>query len=147
MNLNARSRVRSENGFTLVEMLLVLVILATLAGVVVPRFVDRAEQGRRTAAKTQIAHFGVSLDCFEVDVGNYPQGGDGLQDLVVQPRDATGWKGPYVKEIPLDPWGHTYLYECPSKHGAKAYDLSSVGRDGRAGTDDDITNWQMSQQR
>ena len=77
-----------------------------------------------------------------MDNGYYPKGKDGLRDLLQQPREATSWKGPYLKsEIPLDPWGNAYNYECPGKNNQNGYDLSSAGPDGRAGNEDDITSW------
>ncbi|MDX9754405.1 MAG: type II secretion system major pseudopilin GspG [bacterium] len=134
----------SEKGFTLVELLLVLVILATLAAIVVPKFAGRSEQAKVTAAQTQISNFSVALDAFEVDNGFYPKGRDGLGDLVDEPNDAKSWHGPYLKEIPLDPWGNEYVYENPGKHNQNGYDLLSMGPDGRTGGDDDITNWSTS---
>lgn len=133
----------SRAGFTLVELLLVLVILGTLAAIVLPKFAGRTEQARITAARTQLATFATALDAFEVDNGYYPKGSDGLKDLILQPRDAPNWKGPYLRatEIPLDPWGNPYVYECPGRHNPNGYDLMSMGPDGRAGTEDDITNW------
>lgn len=132
----------ARSGFTLVELLLVLVILGTLAAIVVPKFSGRTEQARVTAATTQISNFGVALDSFEVDMGYYPKGKSGLQDLVTQPREGANWKGPYIKgEIPKDPWGNEYIYECPGKHNDQSYDMMSMGFDGRVGGDDDITNW------
>ena len=132
-------------GFTLIELLLVLVILGVLAAIVVPKFSGRTEQARRTAAVSQISTFGTALDAYEVDMGSYPQGRSGLTALLQQPREGTGWRGPYMqKEIPLDPWGNAYIYECPGKQNPSGYDLSSMGPDGRAGTDDDITNWQAA---
>ena len=129
----------AARAFTLIELLLVLVILGILAAIVVPKFSGRTEQARNTAAISQIATFGTALDAFEVDNGYYPKGKSGLNDLVVQPRDATNWRGPYMKDkIPNDPWGFPYVYECPGKRNASAYDLFSVGPDGRAGTEDDI---------
>ncbi|HEQ60406.1 MAG TPA: type II secretion system protein GspG [Firmicutes bacterium] len=135
------SRYSRRGGFTMVELLLVLVILAVLAAIVVPKFTGRSEQARITAAQTQIAAFETCLDAFEIDNGYYPRGTDGLQDLVRQPADAKNWRGPYMKEIPLDPWGNAYLYEYPGKYNEGGYDLMSLGPDGRAGGDDDITNW------
>ena len=135
----------ATRGFTLIELLLVLVILGVLAAIVVPKFSGRTEQARETAAKSQISSFGTALDAFEVDTGSYPKGKNGLQDLISQPREANGWKGPYLKNVtesPLDPWGNAYIYECPGKHNPTGYDLMSMGPDGRANTDDDITNWQ-----
>ena len=133
---------RAQQGFTLVEMLLVLVILATLAAIVYPKVMGRSEQARVTAAQTQIANFKTALDSFEVDNGYYPKGKNGLNDLITQPRDAVSWHGPYLESIPKDPWGNEYLYEQPGKHNPNSYDIMSVGPDGRANTEDDIGNWQ-----
>ena len=133
---------RRRQAFTLVELLLVLVILGILAALVLPRFSGRSEQARVTAAHTQIATFRTALNAFEVDNGFYPKGKSGLQDLVQQPRDSTGWRGPYLDGgIPKDPWGRDYIYESPGKHNT-SYDIMSMGADGRVGGDDDITNWQ-----
>jgi general secretion pathway protein G len=134
-------RQRLRKGFTLVEMLLVLVILGTLAAIVIPKFAGRTEQARVTAAGTQISHFKTVLDAFEIDNGYYPKGSDGLKQLVEEPGDAKSWRGPYMEEIPSDPWGNPYTYECPGKHNTKGYDVLSMGPDGRVGGDDDIKNW------
>lgn len=136
-----QKRLAKRSGFTLVEMLLVLVILATLAAIVVPKFAGRTEQARITAAQTQINSFELVLDTYEVDNGFYPKGSDGLQDLVEQPSNAQNWRGPYMEEIPLDPWGNEYVYECPGKHNTSSFDIVSMGPDGRSGGDDDIANW------
>ena len=139
------SRAR-RGGFTLVELLLVLAILAILAGIVLPKLSGRTEQARETAAKSQIATFGTALGAFEVDNGYYPKGKDGLRALVEKPRDAQNWRGPYLeKDVPLDPWNHPYIYECPGKHNPSGYDVMSMGPDGRVGGNDDISNWQSSQ--
>jgi general secretion pathway protein G len=141
-------RRRSRHAFTLIELLLVLVILGILAAIVVPKFSGRTEQARQTAATSQISTFGTALDAFEVDNGYYPKGKNGLLDLVQAPRDSSTWKGPYLKsDIPPDPWGHPYIYECPGKHNPSSYDLMSTGPDGRVGGDDDITNWQQQNQK
>lgn len=133
---------RHHQAFTLVEMLLVLVILAVLAAIVIPKFAGRSQQAKEAAAKTEISGFSVALDAFEVDTGFYPQGSAGLNVLVEQPSNAQNWKGPYLsKSIPLDPWGNAYVYNYPGKNNPKGFDLSSPGPDGRAGGDDDITNW------
>ena len=137
-----------QAGFTLIELLLVLVILGILAAIVVPKFAGRTEQARVAAATTQISTFSTALDAYEVDTGHYPRGKSGLMDLVTMPRDAQNWKGPYMKDqVPKDPWGFDYVYECPGKHNPNGYDLYSVGPDGRAGGDDDVTNWQQSNQQ
>jgi general secretion pathway protein G len=132
---------RRRSGFTLIELLLVLVILGVLAAIVVPKFAGRTEQAREAAAKTQLSTFGTVLDAFEVDNGYYPKGKSGLNDLVAAPRDAKNWRGPYIKEVPKDPWGNDYVYECPGKNNPSSYDLYSMGPDGRAGSEDDITNY------
>jgi general secretion pathway protein G len=129
-------------GFSLVEMLLVLVILATLAAIVIPRFTGRSEQAKETAARTQISSISTALDAFEVDNGYYPSGADGLSQLVNRPANSTNWRGPYLKQaVPNDPWGNPYVYTAPGVNNPDGYDLSSNGPDGRAGTADDITNW------
>ncbi len=148
-SLPLRRAVRSAtatSAFTLIELLLVLAILGILAAIVVPKFSGRTEQARRTAAEAQIATFGTALDSYEVDMGAYPQGKEGLQQLIEEPRDNKNWKGPYLKgEIPKDPWGQPYVYECPGRrNNSKSYDLASIGPDGREGTEDDVANWQTS---
>ena len=135
-------RRRASDGFTLIELLLVLVILGVLAAIVVPKFAGRTEQARVTAATSQISTFGTALDAFEVDTGSYPKGKSGLNDLFQQPREAQNWRGPYLKnEVPKDPWGNDYVYDCPGKNNPTSYDVMSMGPDGRVGGDDDITNW------
>ena len=136
-----RSRLRATRGFTLVELLTVLVILGILAALVLPKFSGRTEEARVTAAQTQIAAFGTALDSFEVDTGSYPRGQDGLGQLIAQPSDVTNWRGPYLKsDIPADPWGRPYIYEYPGKMNPNGYDIRSAGPDGQAGTADDIVN-------
>ena len=136
-----RSSRSLQSAFTLVELLLVLVILGILAALVLPKFTGRTEQARITAAVTQISTFGTALDAFEVDTGSYPRGQDGLAQLLVQPTDITGWRGPYLKsDIPLDPWGHPYVYEFPGRVNPRGYDIVSMGPDGQAGTADDVVN-------
>jgi general secretion pathway protein G len=135
-------RTRSSQAFTLVEMLLVLVILAVLAAIVIPKFAGRSQQAKETAAKQQISSFELALDAFEVDTGSYPAGNNALQALVDQPSGAQGWKGPYLKKgVPTDPWGNVYIYSYPGKNNQKGYDISSPGADGQSGTEDDINNW------
>jgi general secretion pathway protein G len=131
----------SPRGFTLIELLLVLVILGILAAIVVPKFAGRTDDARNAAAKTQIAGFSTSLDAYEVDTGSYPKGSEGLFDLVQAPSDVQGWKGPYMKEVPVDPWGKPYVYVSPGRNNPSSYDIYSLGTDGREGTEDDITNW------
>ena len=137
-------RFADRRAFTMVELLLVLVILATLAAIVVPKFAGRSEQARETAAQTQISNLEVALDAFEVDNGYYPKGSDGLIELLQEPSDATNWRGPYLKKaLGNDPWGVPYIYESPGKYNQKGYDMMSCGPDKREGGDDDITNWNV----
>jgi general secretion pathway protein G len=137
-----RRRHRSA-GFTLVEMLLVLVILAVLAAIVIPKFAGRTQQAKITAAQSQISSIETALDAFEVDTGSYPKGGaGGLSALSEEPGNTQNWKGPYLKKgVPLDPWGNPYVYTYPGKNNVQGYDLMSMGPDGRAGGDDDLTNY------
>jgi general secretion pathway protein G len=133
-----------RGGFTLVEMLLVLVILATLAAVVIPKFAGRSRQAKETAAASQIANLEISIDAFEVDNGYYPRT---LDELIQPPaNNSQDWRGPYLKKgIPLDPWGNPYVYEFPGRRLPDSYDLTSPGPDGRIGGEDDIGNWTQAQ--
>ena len=121
-------------GFTLIEMLLVMVILVALAAVVVPKFTGRSEEANVTAANTTIANLEVALDAFEVDTGRYPTTTEGLKALVEEPSNLQKWKGPYIRrDVADDPWGNPYIYRSPGKEGS--YDLFSYGADGSAGGD------------
>ena len=136
---NSQRPITRRAAFTLVEMLLVLVILAVLAAIVIPKMSGRSQQAKVTAAGTQIKSFELALDSFEVDTGSYP---NSLDALVNEPSGVQNWKGPYLKQsIPVDPWGNAYVYTYPGKHVANGYDIQSFGPDARAGSDDDITNW------
>jgi general secretion pathway protein G len=139
-NLLSLNRASASRGFTLVELLLVLVILGILAAIVVPKFSGRTEQAKEQAARTQISTFQTALGTFEVDNGHYPRGRQGLQELIVRPRDAQNWRGPYLQtdRVPLDPWGNEYIYESPGRHNPDSYDLSSAGS---PGANKPIANW------
>ncbi len=140
-NSQPETRNRPAAGFTLIELLLVIAILGVLAALIVPKFAGRTEQARVAAAQSDIATMGTQLDAYEVDNGAYPRGQTGLNDLITQPRDAQNWRGPYIKDLKADPWGNAYIYAYPGKNNASGYDLSSMGPDGKANTDDDIANW------
>lgn len=135
-------RTYHRSAFTLVELLLVLVILAVLAAVVVPKFTNRSEQARNVAARTDIKVIETALDAFEIDNGRYPSGEEGLGALIDAPANLKAWQGPYLKgNLPVDPWGNAYVYEFPGTHTRSGYDLYSFGPDGREGGDDDVTSW------
>ena len=135
---------QTGRGFTLVEMLLVLVILGTLAAITYPNMAKHGLRARITATKTQIQVLRTALAQFEMDNDHYPQGRNGLLELVQRPRDAKGWRGPYLekKVIPRDAWGRDFIYECPGKHSPESYDIIALGQDGIEGTEDDIASWQ-----
>jgi general secretion pathway protein G len=135
----------NTSAFTLIELLLVLVILAVLAAVVVPRFTNRSEQAKIAATKTDIANIETALDMFETDNGRFPTSEEGLGALLQQPSSLAGWHGPYLKKgMPQDQWQKPYIYQYPGTHNPNGYDLYSFGPDGQE-SGDDITNWQTAQ--
>ena len=138
-----RASSRLIRAFTLVEIMLVVVIIGILAALVIPRIAGKSEEARETAAHADInGGIKTALDGFEVDMGYYPSS---LQDLLQKPRNARNWHGPYLDNLPIDPWGNPYLYSYPGKHNPNGYDLWSAGPDGKSGTSDDIGNWQTQQ--
>lgn len=134
-----------QAGFTLIEMLVVLVIIGLIMGLVGPRVLTFLSDARTKTARIQIASFTNSLDLYYLDVGRYPTTQEGLAALVRRPSGLDVWNGPYIKggDVPLDPWHNAYVYVAPGSHGA--YDLMSYGSDGREGGEGsaaDITSWQ-----
>ena len=138
-----------RTGFTLIEIMVVVVILGILATIVIPRFLGREEQARRIAARVQIKNFESALAMFKLDNGFYPDTEQGLHALVENPsagRIPANWK-PYLgkNRIPLDPWGNIYIYICPGMDG-RDYDIMSFGQDGEEegeGNNVDIVSWEL----
>ena len=138
-----RRRCRDERGFSLIELIVVLVILGLLATVVAPKVMDRLKGAKKELAKVDIANLEQALDLFSFDVGRYPSTEEGLQALLVNPG-GDQWKGPYLKKttLPKDPWQREFVYRSPGQHGD--YDLFSLGADGQEGGEGeatDITSW------
>jgi general secretion pathway protein G len=134
---------KRHDGFTLLELLVVMVIIGLLAGYVAPRYFSQIGKSEVKAARAQIDAFEKALETYRLDVGHYPTTEQGLDALNKQPAGEVKWHGPYLKKtVPADPWGNPYIYRYPGQHGD--YDLYSYGRDGKAGgaaEDVDITNW------
>ena len=137
-------------GFTLIELMVVIVILGLLATIIMPKILDRPEQARRLKAKVQIKNFQSALALFKTDTGRFPTTSQNLEALVNDPG-LKGWKhGGYIEggKVPLDPWGNSYIYLCPGVHG-EDYEIESYGKDGEdggTGDDADIESWNIDQE-
>ena len=125
-------------GFTLIELMIVVIIIAALAAMVAPSLINTADDAKEKIAKGDMSSLDLALKLYHLNTGAYPTTAQGL-DVLLQ---STGGKGPYLEKRPLDPWGNKYHYACPGIHRPTSYDLSSPGKDGRDGTEDDVTNWQ-----
>ena len=145
-----RSRCAYRKGFTLIEIMVVLVILGILAGLIIPRIMGRPDEARRTKAQIQIESIETALKLYKLDNGSYPTTEQGLQALVEPPsvgQLASAWReGGYLEKgkVPKDPWDNEYVYLCPGIHGD--FDLVSYGADGQTGgegKDKDINNWEL----
>lgn len=136
-------KVRGNKGFTLIEILMVVMIIGALAVMVVPRLAGRGERALITVAQVDInANIGSALKLYELDNGSFPTTSQGLDALMVKPTTPPvprGWNGPYLEKKPVDPWGERYQYASPGTHGT-AYDLYSFGPD-KTNPDTWITNW------
>lgn len=138
-----RMKLKSESGFTLLEILLVVVIISMLVGVAAVQLTGKAKEAKLVAARDQLHNYELALDTFELDTGNFPGSEQGLQALMTAPGNIANWKGPYLKNpgIRLDPWGGNYVFKSPGSHNPTTYDIYSAGPDRQEGTDDDIGNW------
>ncbi|MFA6902442.1 MAG: type II secretion system major pseudopilin GspG [Gallionellaceae bacterium] len=140
------SQAKRQRGFTLMELLLVLVIVGLLAAVVGPTMYQRIKPAKETAVREQIENFGTALDIFLVDMGRYPTTQEGLKVLRAKPDGSDKWNGPYLKkEIPNDPWGNPYVYRAPGRSGGyEIISLSEDGREGGEGDNADINSWETA---
>lgn len=142
--LQAKTSINKQLGFTLLELLVVMVIIGLLASYVGPKYFAQIGKSEVKTAKAQMDSLGKALDQYRVDTGHYPSTDNGLAALNTSPAVELKWQGPYLqKKVPDDPWGHAYIYKMPGEHGD--YDLISLGNDGAVGGTGeaaDIGNWQ-----
>src|SRR3982751_1515066 len=135
-----------RRGFTLMELLIVLVLIGLLAALVAPTLYQRINPAKESAARAQIENFMTALDSYFVDTGRYPSGTEGLKALRAKPESSDKWNGPYLKkEVPADPWGNAYVYRAPGRNGG--YEIVSYGADGREGGEGenaDINSWEAA---
>ena len=138
------TRFQQARGFTLIELIVVIVILGLLAGLVVPRLFKHVGQARTATARAQISAFQTALGAYKLDTGSFPSNELGLGALRTAPSGVRNWNGPYLpKDVPLDPWGNAYAYKFPGDHGDEP-DILSYGADGRPGgegEDADVVSW------
>ncbi|MBK8742494.1 MAG: type II secretion system major pseudopilin GspG [Betaproteobacteria bacterium] len=137
---------RGSRGFSLLELLVVLLLLGAFAGIFAPKIFGQAEKAKQKAAKLEIDQIGQALDLYKLEIGRYPTSQEGLAALMTAPSGASNWNGPYLKRnaVPKDPWSNEYRYVSPGDQN-RPYDIISLGSDGKEGGDGDgkdINSWQ-----
>jgi general secretion pathway protein G len=130
MNMN-------RNGFTLIELMIVVIIIAALAAMVAPNLMNRADEAKEKIAQGDLSSIGTALKLYKLDTGSYPTTEQGLDVLMT-----AGKREPYLEKKPVDPWGRKYQYRCPGVHNSAGFDIYSVGKDGKDGSDDEVVNWE-----
>ncbi len=136
-------KTRSSGGFTLIELMVVVIIIAALAGMVLPRYLAVSTEAKEKIAKGDLANISVALKMFYLHNDRYPTTDEGLDSLRSKPSGATGWRGPYLEKKHYDPWGRLYQYKCPGARNTTGFDIWSSGQNAQDSSDD-ITNWDES---
>lgn len=131
---------RSRSGFTLIELMVVVIIIAALAGMVLPHVLPASAEAKRKIARGDIANISMALKMYRLHNNRYPTSAEGL-DALMNPSSKSGWNEPYLERDPVDPWGTKYKYIYPGVHGGLGFDISSAGPDAQEGTADDVNSW------
>lgn len=132
---------RGRSGFTLIELMVVVIIIAALAGMVVPRIIPASDDARSNIAKGDLANISLALKLYRLHTGRYPTTEEGLSALMSSPGGSENWKGPYLEKKPLDPWKREFQYRYPGQNNPHGFDVWSKGPDEQS-AEDDITNWE-----
>lgn len=136
-----RQRALRNEGFTLIELMVVVIIIAALAAMVMPRFMPATDEAKRSISRGDIANLSVALKLYRLHNDRYPTTEEGLDALLSAPSSARNWHGPYLERRPLDPWKREYQYKYPGTHNPSGFDIWSLGPD-KNSSEDDVTNWE-----